>query len=181
MRLLQDKKMIVLETKDLIIKKARQQDWRAMYYNLWSHAESARYMLWNVTTSEKDAIARMERTIAFEASHEYNWLVYEKATDQAIGFAGLEVLEEGVCGENGIAIGPAFTRRGYGKQILNALVDFSKEHLGAKKFVACCRTQNEASRRLQQACGFTFSHYSEEMEDPRTGEKYILEYNIKEL
>ena len=171
----------MIETKDLVIKKARQEDWRAMYYNLWCHADSAKYMLWNVTTSEEDAKARMERTIAFEATHEYNWLVYEKSTDQAIGFAGLEVLEEGVCGENGIAIGPAFTGKGYGKQILNGLTDFAKEQLGAKRFVACCRTKNKASRRLQRSCGFVFSHFSEEKEDPRTGEKYILEYNIKEL
>lgn len=173
--------IVMLETKELVIKKACQEDWRDMYYNLWCHEESAKYMLWNVTTSEEDAKARMERTIAFEATHEYNWLVYEKASGQAIGFAGLERLEEGVCGETGIAIGPAFTKKGYGKQILNALMDYARDVLGAHKFVACCRTQNEASHRLQMACGFTFSHYSEEKEDPRTGEKYVLEYNVKEL
>ena len=171
----------MLETKDLIIKKARQEDWRDMYYNLWCHEESARYMMWNVTTSEEDAQARMERTIAFEAAHEYNWLVYEKASGQAIGFAGLERLEEDVCGETGIAIGPAFTKKGYGKQILNALMDYAKDELGARQFVACCRVQNIASHQLQMACGFTFSHYSEEMEDPRNGEKYMLEYNVKTL
>ena len=171
----------MLETKDLIIKKACQEDWRDMYYNLWSHAESAKYMLWNVTTSEEAAQARMERTISFEATHDFNWLVYEKASGQAIGFAGLEVLEEGVCGETGVAIGPAFTGKGYGKQILNALIDYAKEQLGAKVFVACCRTANVASHKLQMSCGFVFSHYSEEKEDPRTGEKYVLEYNVKEL
>lgn len=48
------------------------------YYNLWKHSESAKYMLWNVTTSEEEEQARMERTIVYEANHEYAWLVYEK-------------------------------------------------------------------------------------------------------
>lgn len=171
----------MLETKDLIIKKARREDWHDMYDNLWCHGESAKYMLWNVTTSEEDAQARMERTLAWQASHEYQWQVYEKKSGQAIGFAGLEILEDGVCSETGIAIGPAFTGKGYGKQILNALTDYAKSQLGARKFVACCRTANAASHNLQMSCGFVFSHYSEEKEDPRTGEKYVLEYNEKEL
>jgi len=143
----------ILETKDLIIKKGEFKDWHDMYYKLWCHTESAKYMLWNVTTSEEAAKARMERTIAYEAAHPYEWLVYEKCSGQAIGFAGLEKLEEQVCGETGIAIGPAFVGKGYGKQILNALIGFAREELGAKKFRYCCRT----------------------------GEKYILEYSFKEL
>jgi len=170
----------MLETKDLIIKKGEQSDWRDMYYNLWRHEESARYMLWDVTTSEEDAKARMERTVAFEQSHPYAWLVYEKASGQAIGFAGLEILEEGVCGETGVAFGPDFVGKGYGKQVLNALVDFAKEELGAKKFISCCRKANVPSHKVQMACGFTFSHY-EEMTDPRNGEPYTLEYNYKLL
>lgn len=171
----------MLETKDLFVKKAAMEDWRDMYYNLWRHADSAKYMLWNATQSEEEARARMERTLAWEASHAYNWLVYEKASGQAIGFAGLEVLEEGVCGETGIAIGPAFTGKGYGKQILNALTDYARKELGAKKFVACSRTANTASHHLQMACGFVFSHFSEEKTDPRTGETYVLEYNVRNL
>ena len=35
----------MLETKDLIIKEGEQKDWKDMYYNLWRHSESAKYML----------------------------------------------------------------------------------------------------------------------------------------
>lgn len=170
----------MLETKDLVIKKAEQKDWRDMYYNLWSHSESARYMLWNVTTSEEAAQTRMERTIAFQATHEYQWNVYEKKSGQAIGFAGLEQLEEQVYGETGIAVGPAFMRKGYGKQILNALVEFARDELGARRFVTSCRSGNEASKGLILSCGFFYSH-SEEKVDARNGEGYTLEYYFKEL
>ena len=168
------------ETKDLYLKKARQEDWRAMYYNLWSHPESARYMLWDVTTSEEDAKARMERTIAFQASHAYHWTVYEKASGQAIGFAGLRILEPRVCEETGIAVGPAFTGKGYGKQILNALADFAKKELGAKRLLGCCRSENAASRGMQLSCGFRFSHCEEKV-DPRNDMPYTMEYYYKEL
>ncbi len=168
----------MLETKDLLIKRAEQKDWQDMYHNLWSHSESAKYMLWKVTTSEEEAQTRMERMIVFQTTKEYQWTVYEKKSGQAIGFAGLEKLEADVYGETGIAIGPSFIRRGYGKQILTALVDFARDELGAKKFVASCRSANEASRRLIVSCGFSYSH-SEEKVDARNEEVYMLEYYRK--
>lgn len=168
------------ETRDLLLRKARIEDWRAMYENIWSHPESARYMFWNVTTSEADAVARMERTIAFQASHDHHWLVVQKASGEAIGFAGVEILEPGVCGETGIAIGPAYTGRGYGKQILNALTDYAKDKLGAKRFHGFCRSENAASRNMQLSCGFHLSH-REERTDPRDGSGFIMEHYEKEL
>lgn len=166
---------VQLETKDLLLRKAVQKDWHAMYRNLWRHAESARYMLWDVTEREADAPARMQRTIAFQRRHPDTWLVVEKATGQAIGFAGLEPLAPGVYEDGGIALGPAFVGRGYGRQVLLALVEYARGKPGAKQFVASCRAQNTASRRLQLACGFAFDH-AEPRTDPRTGEAYTLEY-----
>lgn len=172
--------MTGLETERLILRRAVLEDWREMYYNLWRHPESAKYMLWNVTTSEEDAVARMERTIAFQAAHDHHWLVVEKRSGQAIGFAGLEVREPGICGETGVALGPDFVGKGYGTQILNALVEYARDELGAKQFKACCREQNTASRNLQLSCGFHYTH-SEEKVDPRDNSNYVLEHYEKDL
>jgi len=171
---------IYLETQDLIMKKARLEDWPDMYRNIWSHEESARYMHWSVTTSEEEAVERMKRTIDFEKKEKYALLVYEKSTGQAIGFAGMCEREPGVFEDMGIAIGPAFTGRGYGKQILNALLDEAFNKCGAHKFIASCWKQNLASHYLQISCGFKFSHYEERV-DRRNGEKYILEFNEKTI
>lgn len=168
------------ETKSLILRKAVLEDWLAMYRNIWSQAESAKYMVWNVTDSEEAAIARMERTIAFQTAHDYHWTVVEKASGQAIGWAGMEQLFAGVWGETGIAIGPAFTRKGYGKQILNALTDCARDDFGASRFVACCRRENVPSKNLQLSCGFTYTH-SEEKFHPRDQIPYILDYYEKIL
>ena len=169
-----------LETKDLIIKKGEQKDWKDMYHNLWRHSESAKYMLWNVTTSEEDAKDRMARTIKFEETHPYTWIVYEKASRKAMGFAGMEEIECGVYEDKGVALGPEYVGRGYGKQILNKMVELARDELGAKKMLLSYREGNEASKRLQESCGFRYSH-SEDRVDPRNDTPYIIHFTKMEF
>ena len=165
----------MLETKDLILKKAEQGDWYDIFHNLWKHEESARYMLWNVSKTEEQAQIRIQKTLAYQKEDPYSYFVYEKKTGQAIGFAGMMESAPNVYEDTGIAIGPAFIRKGYGRQILLALVEQAFGQLGATKFVASCRSQNDASRQLQLACGFVYSH-SEDRVDPRNGMPYVLEF-----
>ena len=169
----------MLETRDLFLDKARQEDWRDMYERLWRHEESARYMFWQVTDSEEAARARMERTIAFEAQEPYALLVYEKVSHRAIGFAGMRQAAPGIYEEIGIALGPDYVGRGYGRQILNALTAEARR-LGARTFRACCCSGNVASRALQISCGFRFVG-TEEKTDERSGETYIMENYEKAL
>lgn len=172
----EEKKIQQLETKDLILKKASFEDWQDMYCNLWSHEESARYMLWNVTKSEEEAKSRMERTLKFQESHLGAFTVYEKASGQAIGFAGIEQIDDEVYEETGIAIGPKFVGKGYGKQILRALVECCFKQLQGKKVIATYRSENIASKKMQMACGFVY-HHSEDRVDPRNGQRYVLIFN----
>lgn len=79
----------MLETKDLILDKAKFEDWEAMYRNVWRHPESARYMQWRVTERPEDAPDRMRRNIQWQKVHD-TYFVYLKATGEAIGFAGVE-------------------------------------------------------------------------------------------
>uniref|UniRef100_UPI004025AE5F GNAT family N-acetyltransferase n=1 Tax=Roseburia inulinivorans TaxID=360807 RepID=UPI004025AE5F len=94
---------VKLETKDLILKKAEFEDWKTIYYNLWRHKESAKYMLWQPTETDEDAKDRMKRTIAFEEKPEnkYALFVYLKNTGEAIGFAGKRALDPGSYEETG--------------------------------------------------------------------------------
>ena len=52
-----------METADLILAKAKFEDWKSMYRNIWSRPESAQYMQWNLTQSEEDARRRIERNL----------------------------------------------------------------------------------------------------------------------
>jgi RimJ/RimL family protein N-acetyltransferase len=170
---------LVLETPDLLLKKAQFSDWKDIYEALWQHEESARYMTWNTTHSEEEAMARMERTILFQKMEKYVFNVYEKATSRAIGFAGMTEVEPGVFEETGVAFGPSYVGKGYGTQVLNALLDEAKS-CGGRKFIASCRTQNLPSHQLQMKCGFLFSHF-EDRTDPRTHQPYVVEVNEKLL
>lgn len=164
------------ETDRLILRKAEFPDWEQMYRNVWQHAETARYMLWSVTVDEDAAKERMRRTIAFQREH-CAWIVCEKASGQAIGFAGFRN-ENGVSEDTGICVGPAFVGKGYGKEILNKLVRISTEEYGARGFLVSCRSENAASRGMILGCGFRFSH-QEPRVDPRNGAPYTLEFYRK--
>ena len=167
------------ETKDLILRKAAMGDWQDMLHNIWSHPESAKYMVWNLTTTKEAAVARMERTIAYQATHDYHWTVVEKASGQAIGWAGMEEKEPGLWSETGVALGPDFTGKGYGTQILNAMTNLSREK-GGKRFLGCARRENLASQKLQLRCGFTHTR-SEEAIHHRDGVPCVYEHYEKEL
>ena len=167
-----------METRDLILDKARFEDWADMYRNVWSRPETARYMLWQVTASEKDAQARMERTIAWQRDHDV-WLVREKSGGQAMGWAGLEELSPGVWQETSIALGPDFVGRGYGRQILELLMDIARSRDGTE-FCCSARGDNIASRALIFSCGFT-PLGTEDKTDPRDGRGYKLITYCKKL
>lgn len=160
-----------IETPRLTLRKSRFADWRDLYENIWSRPESARYMLWSVTTSESDARARMERTLAWEQTHPGKYSVEEKASGAVIGWAGIERLSDGVWGETGIALGPDYWRRGYGREIVTALTALCRD-FGARVFVYSAREANAASRALAESCGFSLD--SSEMRTDEDGKAYLL-------
>ncbi len=161
----------MIETKDLILDKARPEDWLPMYKNVWSRPESFQYMVIENSPDEAEARSRMERTIAFQQGRE-SYTVYLKSTREAIGFTGLATLEGNTWEETGICIGPDFWGRGYGWQILSALLDRAKE-LGAGEFVYSSWEDNTASRRLAEKAGFR-QYAAEEHVREHDGRRYAL-------
>ena len=159
-----------IETPRLLLAKGRFRDWKDMYDNVWSHPETAQYMYWSVTEDPADAPARMQRTIGFQAAHD-GWNVYEKLSGQAIGFANLDQVDGETCEEGGIALGPDFVRKGYGTEILQALIERARLVYGAKRFLCSARAQNTASRRLIEAFGFREIDIRYEI-DERNGSTY---------
>lgn len=75
-------------------------------------------------------------------------------------------------GGGGICLGPDFVRKGYGRQILQCLLDYAKAQ-GAEEFVAYAREKNAASRALIASMGFTQTG-SEERVDDRDGSAYTM-------
>ena len=86
----------------------------------------------------------------------------------------------GVVEDTGVALGPAYVGRGYGKELLSLLLEIAKTEYGARLFVGSCRSQNSPSRALMLACGFRFTH-TEDRTDPRNGTAYVVEFYEKNL
>ncbi len=171
-------KKMLLETDSLILKKAGFEDWKAMYRNVWSRPETAKYMAWRVTTEEEDAKVRMQKTIKYQENHD-TYLVYEKKSGQAIGFAGVEEIRPHSYQDAGIALGPEYVGKGYGKQILQLLLEYCRS-LGGKEFYYSTRANNEASKALALSCGFVY-RYAEKKTDLRNGTPYEMEVYHKEI
>lgn len=168
----------MMETRNLIIGKAKYEDWESMYRNVWSRAETARYMAWQVTASEEEARLRMQRTIEYEETHD-TWLVYDKVSGQAIGFAGVGEIRPQTFQDTGIALGPEYVGRGYGKQILRLLIKYCTA-LGGREFIYSTRAGNAASKALALSCGFRYQ-YSKQETDTHSGKSYELEVYRRKL
>lgn len=168
----------MLETNDLILDKAKFSDWEAIYRNVWSQSETARYTMWQVTATEEDAKIRIQKTIDFQKNHD-TYFVYEKKSGEAIGFAGIEQIEPQKYGEAGICLGPAFVGKGYGKQIMLCLLQYCRDTLGGKEFLYFTRDENKASIGLARSLGFQLMG-TEEKTDARNGQAYNLQrYSLK--
>ena len=147
----------MLETKDLILAKAKMEDLEAIFENYWKNEETAKYMLWNPCKDIKEASQRLINVIEFQKDKEA-YFVYERKTGQAIGMAAMIEIKPHIFEDGGIGIGKNFVGKGYGKQILGVLLEHVFCTLNAEKVICSCHTDNIPSARLQQSCGLKFSH-----------------------
>ena len=168
----------MIETESLILDRAKFSDWKEMYRNVWSQPESARYMAWSITTVLEAAKIRIVKTIAFQKEHD-TYVVYEKSSGKAIGFAGVEKLEPCIYQEAGICLGPNYVGKGFGRQILQGLIQYCKEQFGAKEFIYSTRDENTASNRLAKSFGFLLISSAAKI-DSKDGHSYnLLQYSLK--
>lgn len=103
-----------METDDIVLRKAKFEDWESMYKNVWSRPETARYMQWQITKTEESAKERIKKAITYQKTHD-TYFIYEKKHNQAIGFAGVEEISPHIFQDTGIALGPEYAGKGLGK------------------------------------------------------------------
>ena len=66
--LMPDYSEVVIETSNLIMKKAVFDDWEQLYRNITSRPESAKYMLWKIDDSEEESKDRMPAVLSLTIS-----------------------------------------------------------------------------------------------------------------
>ena len=159
---------MAIETSRLLLRKALPSDADSMYRNLWSRPESFRHTFWSPSASPEEAKERMARTIRFQKNHD-SFLVIEKTTGEAIGFAGVEREEDTVWAEAGICLGPDYVRNGFGTEILLALIRYVRQTFGATAFVYRTQEANIPSKKLAEKTGFR-RVATETVPHPQTGD-----------
>lgn len=146
-----------IETKDLLLTKANKSHTMSLWKNFWSDEISAKYMFLNITNTLEEAKIRMQKTIDYQKDH-ISYIIIEKKSKEAIGIANFIEIEKGIYEDRNIALGHKYTNKGYGKQILKALLDYMFYELDAKTVIYACVKENIASNKLQQSFNFKFSH-----------------------
>ncbi len=144
----------MLETRQLVLHSGSPDDWQELHKNLWSRPEVFEYMFCRACTSEDESKAKTGAYAAMHKEVKTEFFVYEKSSGQPIGIAGIKKMADGVYTVTDIAIGSNFWERGYGKEILHALIELAFDKLGAKVLRYECFKENTASRCLACSCGF---------------------------
>ncbi|MBQ7492528.1 MAG: GNAT family N-acetyltransferase [Clostridia bacterium] len=166
-----------LITPHLVLRKAKDDDLEPIWRNIWSDPDIAKMMLWEPTVTREAAVDRLERTKRYQASN-YAYFVCRKDTDEPIGFAGIRETAPGEFEETGICIARRFQNRGYGKELLNALVELVFSRLCGRRFQYGCFRENEPSAALCRHCGFAYSH-SERMVRKWDGYEYLCDFYVR--
>ena len=145
----------VLEGKNIRLRKARKEDYQSMLKHVWSDEAVYRWMLYQPTLTEEDAIERCRRSMEFQKNH-YAYFVALKDTDEAVGLCAIMEHAPGHYEESGICIGTAFQGNGYGKEVVALLLKLAFEELGAEDLRYGYFRENEKSKKVAQFFGF---HY----------------------
>ena len=163
-----------LETKDLILGKAKQEDLESVFNNYWSSEKTSKFMLWLPQKNLQEAQERLNKTIEFQKDH-LAFFVYEKSTGEVIGQAAMIEIEPDIYEDGGVGMGEKFVGKGYGKQILKCFIDYLFGELNAKKIICSCHTDNIPSAKLQQSCGLKYER-SEMYTRKKDGLTYKADY-----
>lgn len=147
---------------NIILRKAKISDLDYIYNNIWSDRNIASFMFWEPTSTYKDAIDRLNRSIEFQKNN-YAYFICLKSSDEPIGFCGIKETMPGIFCETGLCIASFYQSKGYGKEVLGLLLDLAFNKLHALKFIYACREDNIKSIRLCQSFRFKFLYLKKEL------------------
>ena len=159
----------MIETKNFFLKEYDEKYIEKAHLNFFSSYNTAKYVLWRPTNSPLEVKDKVEYWLN-EVKVSIFFFIHLKENDEPIGFISLDEISENIYGNVGIAIGEKYISKGYGSEVLGALLNHVKL-LGAKEIYYSHFKENEASKRL--ALKFGFEYYKTD--------KRIRKYDNKEF
>ena len=162
-----------LESKNIVLRKAKLSDYKSMLENVWSDEEVYNLMLFTPTKTEEEAIERCNKSILYQKTN-YAYFITLKDTDEAIGFCAIKEYEPNRYKECGIGIGTKYQGKGFGKEVLELLLDLAFNKLHCEFFQYGYFEDNVKSKALANHYGFKF-YSKEEIVRPWDNEKRIVD------
>ena len=147
--------MIRKQTKDLMFIEYDRGFAAECHENFLCQKETAKFMLWKPTVTPEEAERKLNYWTQNLKAGDIFCLIKEQKSQKVIGFLCAYEIKPNVYGEIGIAIGSEFVKKGYGSQVLAALIEAVKSR-GAKEIHYSHLQDNEASKQLALKFGFEF-------------------------
>lgn len=169
----------MIETKNLILKEYDEKYVLKAHKNFFSSQVTARYVLWKPTENIEEVKNKIEYWVN-EIKLSIFWMIHKKDTDEPIGFVAAHEISPNIYGNVGISIGENYIGKGYGSEVLKALIEYVKS-VGGKEIHYSHFKENEASKRL--ALKYGFEAYREDKRVRRYDNKefeevfYVLKLN----
>ncbi len=144
----------------IVLRKAKEDDYKAMLTNIWSDEEIYKWMMFAPTKTIEEAIERNHRSMEFQKDH-YAYYVALKDTDEPIGLCGIKENELGHYEECGIGLARKCQGKGYGKEVVSLLLELAFQKLGAQDFTYNYDQDNLKSSKLAAHFHFHYDHTKE--------------------
>lgn len=139
--------------KDIILRKANDNDLNNIYNNVWKDETLFKHMHYSNTKTLDEAKIRLQKSIEFQKNN-YAYFICLRKNDEAIGFCGVEKINEYQVQEIGICISKRHQQHSYGKQVLKLLLALTFNNLKAKEFLYYTNKDNIPSIKLCESFGF---------------------------
>ncbi len=145
-----------LETKRLLLRKMKNGDAKEIFDNWTSDHEVAKYMRWDVHVNIDTTIDWVNEVVQCNTNNQYLWVIEKKDNNQLIGAISITINNQGSYYEAGYNIMKAMWNKGYASEAMLAVIEFSRDMLGLKKLYCMHATNNIASKRVIEKCGFIY-------------------------
>lgn len=145
-----------LETKRLILRKIKAEDYKQMYENWACREECSRFFPWSAAT---DIEVYKNRVLTWVDSYKddfyFNWLIELKEPKEAIGIINLhDVDTEHRSAETSYILAPEHWGKGLMTEALKCVLRYAFEALELNRVGADVFEGNVASEKVLEKCGF---------------------------
>lgn len=148
-----------IETKRLILRRARVEDAQAMYDHWASDPEVTKFLTWPPHASVEVTRAALQSWVEkYGKSDWYHWMIVPKdGGDQPIGSVCAVGKDDRVgCFHVGYCIGRAWWHQGIMTEALQGVMDFLFYEVGANRVEACHDVNNPHSGGVMRKCGMQY-------------------------